>query len=96
MTSIRCSALLFILAAASVSASAQRIKRPPPDEAQLARIAVEDAMTDGSLQTGDIIVTTKGFVRFLGMKPDGSLDFAVVDDPLTQEKHREHRARRPK
>jgi hypothetical protein len=52
--------------------SAEGIKRPPPDEAQLARIAVEDAMNDGSLQTGDIIVTTKGFVRFLGMKPDGS------------------------
>ena len=96
MTSIRCSALLFILAATLVSASAERIKRPPPDEAQLARIAVEDAMTDGSLQTGDIIVTTKGFVRFLGMKPDGSFDFAVVDDPLAQEKHREHRARLPK
>ena len=61
MTSIRCSALLFILAAISVSASAQRIKRPPADEAQLARIAVEDAMNDGSLQPGDIIATTKEF-----------------------------------
>jgi hypothetical protein len=93
MTSIRSSALLFILAFTSASASAERIKRPPPDEAQLARIAVEDAMNDGSLQTGDIIVTTKGFVRFLGMKPDGSFDFAVVDDPLAQEKQREHRSK---
>jgi hypothetical protein len=53
-------------------------------------------MNDGSLQKGDIIVTTKGFVRFLGMKPDGSFDFAVVDDPLAQEKQREHQARRAK
>ena len=96
MTLIRCSALLFILAAISVSASAQRIKRPPPDEAELARIAIEDSMNDGSLQPGDIIATTKGFVRFLGMKPDGSFDFAVVDDPLAREKQREHQARRPK
>jgi hypothetical protein len=96
MTSIRCSALIFIVATFSISASAERIKRPPPDEAELARIAVEGAMNDGSLQPGDIIATTKGFVRFLGMKPDGSFDFAVVDDPLAREKQQAPQTRRSK
>jgi hypothetical protein len=96
MTPIQWLALLFIVAAISFSASAQRIEQPPPDEAELARIAVEDAMNDGSLQPGDIIATGKGFVQFLGMKPDGSFDFAVVDDPLGREKQQGRQPRQPK
>jgi len=68
------------------TAFAERIKRPPPSEAELARIAVDEAMNDGSLQIGDIIATGKGYVRFRGVKADGSYDFESVGNPWSQEK----------
>ena len=66
------------------TAFAERIKRPPPSEAELARIAVDEAMNDGSLQI--IIATGKGYVRFRGVKADGSYDFESVGNPWSQEK----------
>jgi hypothetical protein len=84
MTLIKfCLALLLMV---PLAASAERIKRPPPSEAELARIAVDDAMNDGSLQIGDIIATGKGYVRFRGVKADGSSDFEIVEDPWFREK----------
>jgi hypothetical protein len=76
-------ALLLIL---PLAASAERIKRPPPDDTELARIAVDDAMNDGSLQIGDIIATGRGYVRFRGVKADGSHDFERVSNPWSPEK----------
>ena len=75
--------LPLLLAALASMASAQRIKRPPPNEAELARRAVNDAMNDGSLQPGDIIVTAKGFVRFRGVKDNGEFEFEAINDPLS-------------
>jgi hypothetical protein len=69
-----------------LGASAERIKRPAPDVTELARIAVDEAMNDGSLQVGDIIATGKGYVRFRGVKADGSYDFERVGNPWSQEK----------
>ena len=84
MTLIKfCLALLLMV---PLAASAERIKRPPPSEAELARIAVDDAMNDGSLQIGDIIATGKGYVRFRGVKADGSSDFEIVENPWSREK----------
>jgi hypothetical protein len=68
-----------------LAASAERIKRPPPSEAELARIAIDQSMNDGSLQIGDIIATGKGYVRFRGVKADGSYDFEIVGNPFFQE-----------
>ncbi|TMJ48850.1 MAG: hypothetical protein E6G85_23160 [Alphaproteobacteria bacterium] len=65
-------------------AAFERIKRPPPIETELARIAVDEAMNDGSLQI--IIATGKGYVRFRGVKADGSYDFESVGNPWSQEK----------
>ena len=68
------------------AAFAERIKRPPPSEAELARIAIDEAMNDGSLQVGDIIATGKGYVRSRGVKADGSYDFESVGNPWSQER----------
>ena len=68
------------------AAAAERIKRPPPNETELARIAIDEAMNDGSLQVGDIIATGKGYVRFRGVKADGSYDFESVGNPWSPEK----------
>jgi hypothetical protein len=76
-------ALLLMLPSA---ASADRIKRPPPSESELARIAIDEAMNDGSLQVGDIIATGKSYLRFRGVKADGSYDFENVGNPWSPEK----------
>jgi hypothetical protein len=76
-------ALLFMF---PLAASAERIKRPPPNEAEFARIAIDEAMNDGSLQIGDIIATGKDYVRFRGVKADGSYDFESVGNPWSQTK----------
>jgi hypothetical protein len=77
---------LALLLMFPLAASAERIKRPPPSEAELARIAIDQAMNDGSLQIGDIIATGKGYVRFRGLKADGSYDFESVGNPWSQTK----------
>jgi hypothetical protein len=64
------------------TASAERIKRAPPDDAELARLASEQAMNDGYLHKGDIISTHRGFLQLRGIKEDGSYDFAPVPNPL--------------
>ena len=74
-------ALLLVL---PLGAAAERIKRPPPSETELARIAIDEAMNDGSLQIGDIIATGKGYVRFRGVKADGSYEFESVGNPWSQ------------
>jgi hypothetical protein len=68
------------------SAAAERIKRPAPSEIELARIAIDEAMNDGSLQIGDIIATGKGYLRFRGLKADGSYDFENVGNPWSPER----------
>ena len=77
-------ALLLVFPLAG--ASAERIKRPPPSETELARIAIEEAMNDGSLQVGDIIATGKGYLRFRGIKADGSYEFDHVGNPWSPQK----------
>jgi hypothetical protein len=76
---------LALLLMFPLAASGERIKRPPPSEAELARIAIDQAMNDGSLQIGDIIATGKGYVRFRGLKADGTYDFEGVSNPFFQE-----------
>jgi hypothetical protein len=69
-----------------LAASAERIKRKPPTEIEAARIASDQAMSDGMLRQGDIIATDCGFVQFRGLAPDGSVDFVSVPNPLTTSK----------
>lgn len=63
------------------TASAERIKRPPPDQSELARQASDEAMND-NLRKGDIISTDHGFLQMRGVKQDGTFDFAPVANPL--------------
>jgi hypothetical protein len=68
------------------AASAERIKRKPPDDAEIARLATDQAMNDGILRKGDIISTDRGFLQLRGLKEDGSYDFAPVPNPLSTTK----------
>jgi hypothetical protein len=77
---------LSLLLMFPLAASAERIKQPPPNEAELARIAIDQAMNDGGLQIGDIIATGKGYLRFRGLKTDGTYDFESVGNPWSQTK----------
>lgn len=63
------------------TASAERIKRPPPDQAELARQASDEAVND-NLRKGDIISTDHGFLQMRGVKEDGTFDLAPVANPL--------------
>jgi hypothetical protein len=83
-----CAALLLLFAS---EASAERINRPPPDAAERARIALDQAMNDGNLQPGDIITTAKGFLRLRGIANDGQYDFEPVSNPFYQEPVRKKR-----
>jgi hypothetical protein len=76
----------IVLLQSAFSASAERIKRKPPTEIEAARIASDQAMSDGMLRQGDVIATDRGFVQFRGLAPDGSLDFLPVPNPLTPPK----------
>lgn len=73
--------LLFVF-----TASAERIKRQPPNEKEAARIASEQALNDGNLQRGDIVSTDRGFFEFRGMAQDGSFEFAPIPDPFSAKK----------
>jgi hypothetical protein len=64
------------------AASAERIKRKPPEDAELARIASEQAMNDGSLRKGDIISTHRGFLQLRGLTEDGIYVFAPIGNPF--------------
>jgi hypothetical protein len=83
--------IIFLIAVAcwpSISTtSAERIKRAPPDNAELDRLAADQAMNDGDLRSGDIISTHRGFLLFRGMKADGSYDFAPVANPFLPGKY---------
>ena len=69
-----------------VSASAERIKRKPPTDTEAARLASDQAMSDGTLHVGDVIATDRGFFQFRGLRPDGSSDFTPVPNPLSSAK----------
>jgi hypothetical protein len=43
-----------------------RIKKKPPTPAETERIVSDMAMSDGTLQKGDIVVTDRGFFLFRG------------------------------
>jgi hypothetical protein len=70
----------------TLTASAERIKRKPPDEKEAARIASEQALNDGNLQKGDIVSTDRGFFEFRGMTQDGNFEFVPVPNPLSAKK----------
>jgi hypothetical protein len=76
----------LVLSQGIFAASAERIKRKPPDDAELARLATDQAMNDGILRKGDIISTDRGFLQLRGLKEDGSYDFAPVPNPLSTTK----------
>jgi hypothetical protein len=72
---------LVLLQSAPI-ASAERIKRKPPTEIEAARIASDQAMSDGMLQIGDVVVADRGFLQFRGLAPDGSSEFFAIPNPL--------------
>lgn len=61
-----------------------RIKRKPPDAAEIERIASETAMNDSLLRQGDIVATDRGFFVFRGLGPDGyTFEFSPVPNPAS-------------
>jgi hypothetical protein len=78
--------IVFALLQSALSASAERIKRKPPNETEAARIASDQAMSDGMLRQGDVVATDRGFFQFRGLAPDGSSDFLAVPNPLSTSK----------
>jgi hypothetical protein len=78
--------IALALLQSAFAASAERIKRKPPSEIEAARIASDQAMSDGMLRQGDIIATDRGFVQFRGLAPNGGFDFVPVPNPLTTSK----------
>jgi hypothetical protein len=78
--------IAFALLQSTVAASAERIKRKPPNETEAARLASDQAMSDGMLREGDVVATDRGFFQFRGLAPDGSSDFLAVPNPLSTSK----------
>jgi hypothetical protein len=78
----RITTLVAILLVSVLGATAERIKRKPPDEAERARLASEQVVNDGDLRTGDIISTDRGFFQLRGLNADGSYDLTPVPNPL--------------
>src|SRR6266478_1955587 len=78
--------IAFTLLESAFAASAERIKRKPPTEIEAARIASDQAMSDGMLRIGDVVATDRGFFQFRGLAPDGSPDFLPVPNPLSPSK----------
>jgi hypothetical protein len=72
----------FALSLPAFAASAERIKRNPPTGIEAARIASDQAMSDGMLRTGDVVATDRGFFQFRGLAPNGNADFVPVPNPL--------------
>jgi hypothetical protein len=80
----------FLLSIALVSSvvapevAVGRIKRAPPDAAEIERIASETAMNDSLLRKGDIVATHRGFFVFRGVGPDGyTFEFSPVPNPVS-------------
>jgi hypothetical protein len=71
-----------ILLVSVLGATAERIKRKPPNEADRARLASEQVLNDGDLRTGDIISIDRGFFQVRGLNADGSYDLTPVRSPL--------------
>ena len=80
--------IAFALVQSTFDASAERIKRKPPTAIEAARIASDQAMSDGTLQLGDVIATDRGFFQLRGLAPDGSSEFLAVPNPLSPSKDR--------
>jgi hypothetical protein len=78
--------IAFALLQFTLSASAERIKRKPPNEIEAARIVSDQAMGDGMLREGDVVATDRGFFQFRGLAPDGSSEFLAVPNPLSPSK----------
>jgi len=69
---------------AAVASETGRIKRAPPDAAEIERIASETAMNDSLLRKGDIVATHRGFFVFRGLGPDGyTFEFSPVPGPVS-------------
>jgi hypothetical protein len=78
-------ALVWSVMAPNVAVSETgRIKRKPPDAAEIERIASETAMNDSLLRQGDIVATDRGFFVFRGLGPDGyTFEFSPVPNPAS-------------
>jgi hypothetical protein len=74
--------LAFALLQSPVAAFAERIKRKPATDVEAARLASDQAMSDGMLRVGDVIATDRGFFQFGGYAPDGSPDFSSIPNPF--------------
>jgi hypothetical protein len=78
--------LLAMQLTSVVGATAERIKRKPPEETERARLASEQVLEDGDLRKGDIISTDHGFFQIRGLNANGSYDLTPVPNPLSQVK----------
>jgi hypothetical protein len=78
--------LLAMQLTSVVGATAERIKRKPPEETERARLASEQVLEDDDLRKGDIISTDHGFFQIRGLNADGSYDLTPVPNPLSQVK----------
>jgi hypothetical protein len=74
--------LAVLLLQSPVAAFAERIQRKPPTATEAARLASDQAMSDGMLRVGDVIATDRGFFQFRGYAPDGSPDFSSIPNPF--------------
>jgi hypothetical protein len=75
--------LCLVLMGTSRAQEHGRLKRKPPNSSEADRIASELVMNDSLLQKGDIVVTDRGFLMFLGLASDGyTYEFAPVPSPL--------------
>src|SRR5579871_3639559 len=76
----------FVLAGIIAAASAQdggRIKRKRLTAREAERLISETVMNDGSLKTGDVVATDRGFFVFEGVSPDGlTYEFRPIANPL--------------
>lgn len=66
----------------TAAAPAEQIKKKPLDDAERARIALDQAMNDANLRKGDIISTQRGFLQLRGLNEDGTYDFTPIANPL--------------
>jgi hypothetical protein len=83
---MRVFAVIVLCSALMGTSSAQehgRLKRKPPSSSEADRIASELVMNDSLLQKGDIVVTNRGYLMFLGVAADGyTYEFTPVPSPL--------------
>jgi hypothetical protein len=74
--------ILVVFQTASGASALERIKKKPT-AAEADRAASDQAMTDSSLQKGDIVSTDRGFFVYRGVGADGyTNDFVPVANPL--------------